>query len=177
MLAWALVMRRIVGCLVCGTSSARADEPWAVSITDAKKQQAQALLERGNALFLDRHFVEALAIYRDAIAVWDHPAICFNIVRCLIQLQRSVEAYESLMILHYDGVAWTRMDSGVSTTLTRVWGRTQTDVFAVGLAGTIVHFDGTSWTPVQSNTTYALRGVWAAARACSSPAMAVPCSS
>lgn len=70
--------------------------PWSVGVSDAQKAQANRLLARGNALFLEKKFAEALAEYRDAVAAWDHPAIRFNIVRCLIQLDRPVEAAENL---------------------------------------------------------------------------------
>ena len=43
----------------------------------------------------DKHR-EALAKYEDAVAVWDHPAIRFNMVRALIALDRPLEAYENL---------------------------------------------------------------------------------
>ncbi len=70
--------------------------PWSVGVSDAQKAQANRLLARGNALFLEKKFAEALAEYRDAVAAWDHPAIRFNIVRCLIQLDRPVEAADNL---------------------------------------------------------------------------------
>ena len=37
-------------------------------------------------------YKEALEQYKAAVKAWDHPAIRFNIVRCLIQLDRPVEA-------------------------------------------------------------------------------------
>jgi len=70
--------------------------PWSVGVSEPKKAEATRLLDRGNALFLENKFGEALALYRDAVAAWDHPAIRFNIVRCLIQLDRPVEAAENL---------------------------------------------------------------------------------
>jgi hypothetical protein len=72
------------------------DEPWAQGVTDDQKVRAQALLDQGNAQFLDHKYPEALATYQQAVAVWDHPAIRFNIVRCLVMLGRSVEAYDNL---------------------------------------------------------------------------------
>lgn len=70
--------------------------PWSVGVSDAKKTEANRLLEQGNALFLDKKFGDALVKYREAVAAWDHPAIRFNIVRCLIQLDRAVEAADNL---------------------------------------------------------------------------------
>jgi hypothetical protein len=86
----------LAAALLAGAGAARADEPWAIGVTDEQKRQAQALLDEGNTRFLDGHYPDALAIYRRALAIWDHPAIRFNIVRCLIQLERPVEAYDEL---------------------------------------------------------------------------------
>jgi hypothetical protein len=72
------------------------DEPWSAGVSDAKKKAAQALLEQGNTLFLDKQFSAALEKYKEAVAQWDHPAIRFNMVRCLIQLEKPVEASENL---------------------------------------------------------------------------------
>jgi len=70
--------------------------PWAAGVSEANKTEANRLLEKGNALFLASKFADALALYREAVEAWDHPAIRFNIVRCLIQLDRTVEAAENL---------------------------------------------------------------------------------
>lgn len=71
-------------------------QPWAQGVTDAQKAEAQKRLEAGNALFLKQQYKEALAEYQAAIAQWDHPAIRFNVVRCLIQLDKPVDASENL---------------------------------------------------------------------------------
>ncbi len=70
--------------------------PWAVGVTEVQKARAEKLLEAGNALFLDKSYAEALARYTEAVAAWNHPAIRFNMVRCLIQLERPVEASDNL---------------------------------------------------------------------------------
>jgi tetratricopeptide (TPR) repeat protein len=73
-------------------------EPWVVGVTDLQKARAHELLDAGNALFLDKNYPAALEKYREAVASWDHPAIRFNIVRCLIQLDRAPEAAENLAL-------------------------------------------------------------------------------
>jgi hypothetical protein len=73
-------------------------QPWSVGVTDAQKATAQKLLEEGNAMFLERKYVEALAKYQAAVAQWDHPAIRFNLVRCFVQLERNVEAAQQLAL-------------------------------------------------------------------------------
>jgi tetratricopeptide (TPR) repeat protein len=70
--------------------------PWAAGVTEEQKANAKVLLDAGNALLLDKNYLEALQRYTAAITVWDHPAIHFNRVRCLIQLGRNLEAFESL---------------------------------------------------------------------------------
>jgi hypothetical protein len=87
---------------------ARADnasQPWAAGVTEAKKAAAQKLLDAGNALFIEKKYSEALESYRLAVAQWDHPAIRFNMVRCLIQLDRPVDASDNLALALKYGAA------------------------------------------------------------------------
>ncbi len=69
---------------------------WSVGVSAQAKAAAQKLLEAGNAQFLEHKYADALENYKNAVAQWDHPAIRFNIVRCLIQLDRAAEASENL---------------------------------------------------------------------------------
>ncbi|MBI5067337.1 MAG: hypothetical protein HZB56_03785 [Deltaproteobacteria bacterium] len=46
------------------------------------------------------------------------------------------------MLLHFDGTAWTAVDSGVRSQLLSVWGSGPQDVWAVGQSA-ILHWDGT----------------------------------
>ncbi|MBA3503514.1 MAG: PEGA domain-containing protein [Myxococcota bacterium] len=89
--------------LLCQTASA--DSPWTVGVTESQKSQAKTALDAGNALFLEKKYSEALAQYQTAIGAWDHPAIRFNVVRCLIQLDRPVEAFDNLKIALKYGAA------------------------------------------------------------------------
>ncbi|MCX5743635.1 MAG: hypothetical protein NT062_14180 [Proteobacteria bacterium] len=93
----------VVGFLV-GAAPASADEaPWVKGVTDAQKQAAQHLLEEGNSRFVEKDYKTALEKYRGAVAQWDHPAIRFNIVRCLIFLDQPIEAFDELKLaLKYD---------------------------------------------------------------------------
>ncbi|MCK4237364.1 MAG: hypothetical protein KAX38_09620 [Candidatus Krumholzibacteria bacterium] len=43
---------------------------------------------------------------------------------------------------------------------TGVWGSGESDVFAVGLGGTILHYDGSNWSLMNSPTTKDLYDVW-----------------
>ena len=103
---WTLVavMAVAVGTFAPGAAHAD-DQPWAVGVSDAQKAQAQKFLEEGNQLFLKKDYAPALDKYKAAVAVWDHPAIRFNIVRCLIQLDRPVKASDNLALALKYGAA------------------------------------------------------------------------
>jgi len=72
------------------------ETPWSRGVSDDAKARAQALLEEGNALIVQNLDKEALAKYEAALAVWDHPAIRFNMVRALINLDRPLDAQDNL---------------------------------------------------------------------------------
>ncbi|MBT3362097.1 MAG: hypothetical protein HN929_07500 [Chloroflexi bacterium] len=44
--------------------------------------------------------------------------------------------------------------------LNSVWGSSSTDVFAVGLYGSVIHYDGCVWTVMDDGTDEDLYGVW-----------------
>lgn len=48
------------------------------------------------------------------------------------------------VILHYDGISWSRMASNASSMmkLNGVWGTSPNNVYAVGRFGRILHYDG-----------------------------------
>nr|HEX4312353.1 tetratricopeptide repeat protein [Kofleriaceae bacterium] len=96
-----LLVFAVIG-VIAASAPARADDtagqPWAQGVTADQKAAAKKLLDDGNARFVEHDYAGALASYQAAIAQWDHPAIRFNIVRCLIQLDRPVEAYDHLQL-------------------------------------------------------------------------------
>ena len=96
---WLLVVM-----LLAGVARAE-DQPWAAGVTAAQKASAKTLLDAGNTLFLEKRYADALEQYRRAVGVWDHPAIRFNMVRCLIQLDHNVEAAENLALALKYGAA------------------------------------------------------------------------
>jgi len=100
---WAIVLASALA-----AAPARADDekaPWVAGVTEEAKTAAKALLAEGNELFLEHKYADALDRYRRAIARWDHPAIRFNAVRCLIQLDRPAEAAENLELALKYGAA------------------------------------------------------------------------
>ena len=97
------MVARVLACMLAvallAPAAARADNaPWAQGVTDAQKAEAKKFLDAGNALLLEKKYVEALDKYTVAVTHWDHPAIRFNMVRCLIHLQRNVEAFDNLKL-------------------------------------------------------------------------------
>ncbi len=72
------------------------ETPWGKGVSSEDKAKAEALLGEGNDQFVQNNFREALAKYEQAVAIWDHPAIRFNMVRTLIALDRPLEAQASL---------------------------------------------------------------------------------
>ena len=63
-------------------------------------------------------------------------------------------------ILHFDGTTLSAMTSPTRETLVDVYGNSSTDVFAVGLSGTIVHYDGAEWKIQPSGVIDGLFGIW-----------------
>jgi hypothetical protein len=93
-LGWVILVGLVGG--VAHADDSAAETPWSQGVSDDAKAKAQVLLDEGNQLFVDNRFAEALEKYQAAVALWDHPAIRFNIVRALIGLDRPVEAADSL---------------------------------------------------------------------------------
>lgn len=52
-------------------------------------------------------------------------------------------------VLHFDGRAWSVMESGTTRHLFGVWGSSAKNVYAVGQAGTVLHFDGAAWRAIE----------------------------
>lgn len=48
-------------------------------------------------------------------------------------------------IFHFDGNAWSSMNTNTQSTLRALWGSAADNIFAVGDNGTILHFDGATW--------------------------------
>jgi tetratricopeptide (TPR) repeat protein len=73
-----------------------ADKPWARGVSAGQRARALALYREGNRLFADEKYSEALARYERAIQHWSHPGIHYNMVECLVNLGRNLEAYGHL---------------------------------------------------------------------------------
>ena len=53
-------------------------KPWAMGVPQDVQDKAKALYEEGNTLFAQQAHAPALEKYKQAIALWEHPLIRFN---------------------------------------------------------------------------------------------------
>jgi hypothetical protein len=74
----------------------RSDRPWAKGVSDDAQKQAFVLFEAGNKLFENSEHAAALVKYREALKIWDHPAIRYNAAVALINLDQPLAANENL---------------------------------------------------------------------------------
>lgn len=70
--------------------------PWSVGVSPVRQRQALEKFQQGNISLADSRYREALLVFQEALQLWDHPAIHFNIAVCLINLDRPIEAYDHL---------------------------------------------------------------------------------
>jgi tetratricopeptide (TPR) repeat protein len=90
-----MVLRLVAAVLLMGSVAyAQADKPWAAGVSASDQKAALDKYQSANGLFEDGKYREALPLYQDALALWDHPGIHFNAAVCLMNLERIVEAYE-----------------------------------------------------------------------------------
>ncbi len=103
-LAWVLAVAVGIACIA--PASAFADEPaWYRGVSKPQRKQAYDLFKRGNSLFEQNEYAQAVELYQRALAIWDHPGIRFNLAVSLVNLDRVVEAYEQLQAAMKYGVA------------------------------------------------------------------------
>lgn len=70
--------------------------PWAVGVTPENQQKALRLFREGNTLLKDSVFGQAAVKYREALGFWDHPAIHYNMVLALLNMDRPTEVLQHL---------------------------------------------------------------------------------
>jgi hypothetical protein len=88
---------RIIVCVLFACSVAHADDrPWAAGVSDDDQRRATELFVTGNQHLDQGQYAPAVDPYRKALAIWDHPAIRYNLAVALINLERPIEAYREL---------------------------------------------------------------------------------
>jgi len=95
---WLLCAALLLGATATRGQDAReADErPWAEGVSPERQAKARVLFASGNELFAAGQAAQALANYRKAIELWDHPAIRLNMAAARIELDQPLAAYEDL---------------------------------------------------------------------------------
>jgi tetratricopeptide (TPR) repeat protein len=94
-----MVLRVLVALALLGSIAvAGEDKPWIAGKTKAEQDAAFALYEQANDLFAKGDYLKAIDKYDEAVKVWDHPGIRYNRAVCLINLDRTVEAYQDLQL-------------------------------------------------------------------------------
>jgi hypothetical protein len=92
-LVWAQAPARSgAGAAVAPSEELRA---WDEGVSPERRSAARALLAEGNRLIKVPLFAQAEAKYREALAVWDHPALHYNLGIAQLNLVRLTEAYRS----------------------------------------------------------------------------------
>jgi len=91
------VLVTVVGLWAFGAVAAETDRPWAKGVSNEAQEQALALFRDGNAALKESLFVAAAQKYREALKVWDHPAIHYNLALALVNLDQPVETHEHLL--------------------------------------------------------------------------------
>jgi hypothetical protein len=70
--------------------------PYLTKVSKEHQQAAKALVEEGNKLLHDGFLPQAEKKYRDALALWEHPAIHYNLALALPLTLRPAEVYEHM---------------------------------------------------------------------------------
>ncbi|MDY7227294.1 hypothetical protein [Hyalangium rubrum] len=73
------------------------ERAWAKGVPPESQKRALELFRQGNTLLKESVFVRAVEKYREAIALWDHPAIHYNLALALLNLDQPVEVHEHLV--------------------------------------------------------------------------------
>lgn len=70
--------------------------PWADSVERENQLRAAKMFYEGNKLLRDSVFVQAAEQYREALKLWDHPGIHYNMVLALLNLDQPLEVNKHL---------------------------------------------------------------------------------
>lgn len=80
--------------------------PWMARVTPDQQAKAQELFDEGRKLFAFPDFIGAEQKFREALNIWNHPAIHYNLALSLRAVENLTLAYEHLeQALKYQGAA------------------------------------------------------------------------
>ena len=72
-----------------------ASRPWANGVKPTEQQAALSLFHDGNVELNDGLFAKAVEKYEQALTHWDHPAVHYNLALALMNLDKTIEAYDN----------------------------------------------------------------------------------
>ncbi|MBL9038305.1 MAG: PEGA domain-containing protein [Archangium sp.] len=74
-------------------STVEAERPWAKGVPPDNQRAALQLFREGNVLLKDTLFKAAAEKYREALGLWDHPGIHYNMALAYLQIAPPEETY------------------------------------------------------------------------------------
>lgn len=144
-------MKRAMGMvalgLMLGAGQAHADEekPWAKGVSTEKQDAAIKLFQEGNTLYSQEAYTGAAEKYREALKLWDHPALHLNLANSLVKLDKTLDAAEEMQAaLKYDGAPFAEKDKYDQALLLNSALKSQTGWIEISCdqAGAKVQLDG-----------------------------------
>lgn len=78
------------------SSGPEPERPWAKGVSKQDQERALELFRAGNVLLKENIFIQAAEKYRQALALWSHPAIHYNLALVLMNLDQPIEVHEHL---------------------------------------------------------------------------------
>lgn len=92
---WAVAVVLSLGALAFGQPG-EPERPWAKGVPPSAQKQALEIFRQGNAALKESQWRIAADRYREALALWDHPAINYNLALALLQLDQPIETHQRL---------------------------------------------------------------------------------
>lgn len=89
-----LVATSLVLASAVGAQQKEPERPWAVGVSPNTQKKALEIFRLGNSALKESQWRQASERYREALALWDHPAINYNLALALLQLDQPVETYK-----------------------------------------------------------------------------------
>lgn len=90
---WTMTLVTVVASLAFAQE---AERPWAKGVAPSAQKQALEIFRTGNAALKESQWRIAADRYREALALWEHPAINYNLALALLQLDQPIETYKRL---------------------------------------------------------------------------------
>lgn len=93
---WAVTVIVVALSSTAIAQGAEQERPWAKGVAPSAQKQALEIFRLGNAALKESQWRAASERYREALALWDHPAINYNLALALLQLDQPIETYQRL---------------------------------------------------------------------------------